>query len=261
MMDPSNGTPSFSKIKQPGVVEMIVDRFERGLLAGEIRAGQRLPSEAELAHQLGVGRGAVREAMKMLAALGVVEIQQGDGTYVASQPTPTLLSPLIFSLILDGSAGTNLLELRYLVQAGYCQLAARKATDADWDQMEAANAAWETYARTPDPDVSELARLDLAFHFAILDATHNDLVIRLGRVVEELFFASIRSTLSDRMGLDWGIGGHRQILAGMRTGDPELIYRAVVASLAFWERRWKTQQEHKTHGNAHLTFDSQNPSR
>jgi GntR family transcriptional repressor for pyruvate dehydrogenase complex len=215
------------------VVEDVVENFKQALIRRELRAGQRLPSEAELAQQFEVGRGTIREAMKMLQALGVVHIQQGDGTYLVDKPSPALLSPLVFAIMLEASMGKELFELRSLIQMGYCQLAAQNATPEDLSNIEKAAEACESYARQAERDFDRLTRLDLDFHFSILDATHNLLVIRIGHTVEELFFASIRTALSAE-DLEFFIAKHRSVLRAIRDGDPGAIHQAVVGSLAHW---------------------------
>jgi GntR family transcriptional repressor for pyruvate dehydrogenase complex len=238
---------SFRAINRASVVERIIQTFEHALVQGELNPGQRLPSESELTEQLGVGRTALREAMKMLEALGVVRIQQGDGTYIADSPSPTLLNPLIFAILLEAETGIEFLELRLLVQAGYCQLAARKASTEDWEQIEEAAQAWEACARQPDRDVDRLTQLDLDFHFAILEATHNPLVIRIGRTIEELFLTWIHTTLSKIEGLEWGIEGHRNILQALREGDCGTIYKVVAESLTYWGKEVAADLESANH--------------
>ena len=94
-------TTPFQTLTRPKAVEDIVETFKQAIIHGDLQPGQRLPSEAELSQQLGVGRGTVREAMKMLEALGVVNIKRGDGTYITDKPSPTLLSPLMFAIMLE----------------------------------------------------------------------------------------------------------------------------------------------------------------
>jgi GntR family transcriptional repressor for pyruvate dehydrogenase complex len=224
----------FHTINRPSMVEAIIQSFEHALVHGDLTPGQRLPSESELMQTLGVGRTALREAMKKLEALGVVRIQQGDGTYLADKPSPSQLNPLVFALLLESKTGNELLELRLMVQAGYCQLAAQKASSEDWERIEEAAAAWECYGGEPGRDIDRLTDLDLAFHFAILEATHNPLVIRIGRTVEELFIASIKATVSKAAGLQWGIGGHRRLIGALRSGEPDAIRKAVAQGLAYW---------------------------
>jgi len=226
----------FQAVGRPSVVGQIIDSFKEAIIRGDLRPGQRLPPEAELAHQFGVGRSAIRETMKVLEALGVITIQRGNGTYMAENPAATSLSPLVFAILLEVGMTTELLELRSLVQVGYCQLAAAKADEEDWERIEKAAQVWEAYALSSRRDIEQLTRLDLDFHFTILDATRNPLVIKIGRTVEELFFASIRNTLSEIEGLEWGVEGHRGIIRALRGGDPEEIRRVVASSLAYWGR-------------------------
>lgn len=226
--------PIFKTVKRGNAAEDILEAFKQAFIRGGLKPGQRLPSESELSEDLGVGRGTVREAMKMLDALGVVNILQGDGTYIVDKPSNKLLNPLVFTILLETNAGSELLELRSLFQVGYCQLAADKAKEEDWRSIENAATAFASCARTPKRDVEELTDLDLRFHYALLEATHNPLVIKIGRTVEEIFSASIRSTLADMEDLEWAVKSHGDVIAKMRQGDGDQISRAVAASLAFW---------------------------
>jgi GntR family transcriptional regulator, transcriptional repressor for pyruvate dehydrogenase complex len=228
----SNNT--FQSLKRSNVVEDIIESFKQSMIRGDLRPGQRLPSETELVEQLGVGRGTLREAMKKLEALGVVNIQRGDGTYIVDNPSSALLNPLEFALMLEARMGVDLVELRSLIEVGYCQLAALKATKEDWERIEAAQKAYADYANSVERDVDMHTKLDLDFHFALIDATHNPLIISVAQTVEKIFFASIRSTLTKTAGWEYGIEAHQSVVQAMRSGNPEDIRRAVVDSLSYW---------------------------
>lgn len=228
----------FRSIRQSSVVDQIIDHFKTALINGELKAGQRLPSEGELCDQFGVGRSAIREAMKVLKALGVVTIQQGAGTYIVDEPSPVMLNPLVFAIMLEADVSGKLVELRRMIEIGYCELAAHHATDADWARIEAAEDALEDFASRDERDPEKLARLDLAFHNAILEASHNALVIRIGHAVEELYFASIRNTYRYVEGNPMrAIKYHRAIMAAIRAGDLVQIQAAVDDSLEFWKEQ------------------------
>ena len=137
----------FQSIHQPSVVEQIIETFKEYILRGELRPGQRLPSELELTQQLGVGRSAVREAMKVLEALGVVNIRQGDGTYIADKPSPKLLNPLMFAIMLEAGMAIEFYELRLSTQIGYCELAAQKANENDWVKLKQPQKSWKTSSK------------------------------------------------------------------------------------------------------------------
>lgn len=228
----------FRSIRQSSVVDQIIEHFKQALINGELKAGQRLPSESELCDQFGVGRSAIREAMKILKALGVVTIQQGAGTTIVHEPSPVMLNPLVFAILLEAGVSDKLVELRRVIEIGYCELAAYHATDADWARIEAAEEALEAFAVREERDPEMLARLDLAFHGAILEASHNPLVIRIGHAVEELYFASIRNTYRYVEGNpSRAIKFHRAIMAAIRASDVAQIQAAVDDSLELWKEQ------------------------
>jgi len=225
---------SFDLINTRSVVDQIIENVKQALIRGDLHPGQRLPSEPELAQQLGVGRSAVREAMKVMEALGVVNIVRGSGTYITDSPSQQMISPLVFALILETGMTVEFFELRVSTQIGYCDLAARNATDEDWKQIEAAAQALEDYARQPKIDSELLTQLDLDFHYTILEATHNPLVIKIGRAVEEMFFTSIHNTLVAFNQPDWAIESHRGIIRAIRSKDLTEIRAAIDYSLLHW---------------------------
>ncbi len=226
------GSP-FHNLKRNNAVEEIIDNFKEALIERSLQPGQRLPSETELVEQFGVGRGTIREAMKMLRALGVVKIQQGDGTYIADQPSADLLNPLIFALLSNMGSGTELVELRALIEIGSYQIAAKRATEADWADILDKEQAYIKYARTSPLDYDQLTRLDLDLHTSLIDASHNQLIIKIGHTVEEMFFASIRSTLENAPTLEPIIDGHREIVEAVQSGDPHTIDLATRKHLTF----------------------------
>lgn len=225
---------AFKSINRPSVVEEIFEAFKQKLIIGELLPGDKLPSETQLIEQLGVGRTALREAMKMLSALGVVDVRQGDGSYIVDEPFSASLNPLVFALLLEVGMNQDLLELRTLLEVGYCQLAAEKATPEDISRIENAAEKFEKLINSPEKDIELLTKADLEFHYKIMDATKNPLVIRISRTVEEIFFSSIRNTISKIEGQQWGVEGHRNILEAIKNNNPSRIKETVIISLERW---------------------------
>jgi GntR family transcriptional regulator, transcriptional repressor for pyruvate dehydrogenase complex len=224
---------SRSRTKRPSVVDEIVDAFRQDLLSGKMQPGDRLPAEPELAERFQVGRGTVREAVKVLQALGVVKVIRGDGTRIVTEPPAALIDPLVFAMLLGTRLGSDLIELRALIEVGYCQLAAQKMTPSDMASIEAAQAAYERYAAEPARDLDRQTELDLVFHDAVMEATHNELIVRVAKTIERLYHTSIRRTMSPA-GLDWGVKAHRNIISALRENNPERIRTTVIESLGFW---------------------------
>lgn len=235
----------FQSIQQRSVVDTIIETFKQALINGDLKPGQKLPSEAELGQQFEVGRSAIREAMKILQALGVVRIQQGNGTYIMDKPSPMMLSPLVFAVMLESGMSHELVDLRRIIEVGYCELAAQNATAADWETIEAAAQAHAAYANQPSPDVEKLVLLDMEFHQSILEASHNVLVIRLGLAIEELFFASMKNTyITVADNLEKSVRFHRKIIDAIRANDSALIHQAIENSLIHWREEVKKLGTH-----------------
>jgi len=229
-------TPSFKTIKRPSVVEEIIDIFKNKLINGEIKPGEKLPPESQLMAQLGIGRTALRESMKMLSALGVIEVRQGDGTYVVEGASSKSLDPMVFAILLESGMSRELLELRTLLEIGYCQLAAEKANPNELAYIEEAANEFENKITDKDLNPDELTRADLEFHFRIIEVTRNPFIIRISRAVEELFFSSIRNTISKMEGQRWGVEGHRNIFNAIKANDAIWIKEAVIISLDRWSK-------------------------
>lgn len=233
----------FKTIRRPSVVEEIIDIFKEKLINGELKPGDKLPSETQLMDQMGVGRTALREAIKMLSALGVIEVRQGDGSYIVEGASSAAMNPLVFAILLEAGMNLELLELRTLLEVGYCQLAAQKAGPEDIQKIKNAASYFEGKIQSADEHIDELTRADLAFHFSIMNATHNPLVIRISRAVEELFFGSIQKTISQIEGRQWGIEGHRKIIEAIESKDPNRIRETVEMSLERWSNGLEENEE------------------
>ncbi len=86
-------------IESETVVKLVIDRITSAIISGQYKIGEKLPSEYELIEELQVSRNSLREAMKILSAMGVVDIKRGDGTYICSQINPNMFDSVIYSLI------------------------------------------------------------------------------------------------------------------------------------------------------------------
>ena len=250
----SDGVSSeqFQTLRRGSLVEQIIESFKREIVSGQLRPGDKVPSESELAARFGVSRGAVREAMKTLQAIGVVTIERGSGTHIVERPTEALLNPLVFAVLLESTTPTELVELREMLEVGYCLLAAQRITDEDWAALETAQLRFEEYVTQPDADGANLASLDLEFHYRLLDATHNPMVRKIGRAVEELYHNTIQATNRTDRGRGTGIAGHRSIMQAIRDGDPETIRLTVRSSLVFWATEIEREGSHPARSVAEI---------
>ncbi|MEV4689395.1 FadR/GntR family transcriptional regulator [Microbacterium sp. LWH3-1.2] len=199
-----------------GIKAMIVD--------GSLSAGSRLPIEKELAAALGVSRGPLREGVRALVILGVLETRQGDGTYVTSLDPSVLMSSLAFLADLrDPSTSGQLLQVRRFLEVESAALAATCIDESGLSELEAILDRMD--ASTADLDAMDVEAFidgDSEFHSRIAQATENPTLaafidslvgrtmrIRIGRAVRE--GGSIAATQAE----------HRAIVDQLRAGSPD----------------------------------------
>jgi GntR family transcriptional repressor for pyruvate dehydrogenase complex len=151
------------------VVSLAIARIKDALLRKALKPGDYLPSEIELTKTLGIGKSSVREAVKMLQAMGVVEVRRGHGTLVRRHPGPDYLSPLVFQLIMESGYPDDLIELRLMFEPAAAVMAMERATPEDHERIRGALERLERAVASGTPAAED----DIAFHVAILDATKN----------------------------------------------------------------------------------------
>src|SRR5215217_1779528 len=121
----------FGTVTREALPDQIAARLIDLIMERQLKAGDRLPPERELAATMGVSRSSLREALRALAMLGVAEMRQGDGTYLTALEPATLMRPVGLVLALSDSGLTELFEARKLVEPGLAKLAAERISDAD----------------------------------------------------------------------------------------------------------------------------------
>ncbi len=186
------------------------------LLAGHVKAGQQIPSERQLAAQLGVGRSAVRDAIRPLLLLGVVEARQGDGTYLR-QPESSLLPQVVeWGLLLGEHATIDLIEARTYIEVALAELAARRRSDRDLEQME-------TNLRqmaTPKVSAAEFNEADLAFHLAVAQASGNTVLFGAMANIRTLLRVWITRVTAASPSTQRSYEEHVPIFEAIRASDP-----------------------------------------
>ena len=150
------------------IVEQLTSLIAREVL----KPGERIPSEKQLCEQFGVGRTSVREALKSLSVIGILESHAGDGTFVSANRDRYLERALQWGLLLDRKAVNDLGETRLLLESHTTFLAARRATDDDLAAMERAVQGMEESVADPKRYLEH----DLQFHLRIAQATQNTIL-------------------------------------------------------------------------------------
>ena len=130
----------------------------------ELKPGDRIPPEPELAASMGVARSSVREAIKILSYLGVLESKRSEGTFVCSGFQESMIDPMIYGIILNQDSFDNLMELREMVEAGIMRLASQKYDEEDGHALEAMLEQMKEIVHSGDNEVDRFFAVDNEFH-------------------------------------------------------------------------------------------------
>lgn len=191
------------------------------LLDGTLKAGDRLVAERELAAQLGVGRPVLREALRALAMLGVVDIRPGMGTVVRRPDVSILGEFFAFALGQQSDIVADVMQARIAIEIQAARLGCARATEADHGRLRDALARIE--ATIDDPVAGGQA--DFAFHLALVQAAHSDTLLGIYQAVGDLLSRSHvlrRGLVQFSPGMrDYLIEDHRRVFAALAARDPD----------------------------------------
>lgn len=207
----------------------VVEWLGLRIVSGEFAAGSQLPNEADLAARLAVSRGGVREAIKALAAKGLVEPRPRLGTRVLSRPEWNLMDRDVIEWhghTADNSFLNDLMELRLMVEPGAARLAAERADEQQIALLDAAYAGMAAHADYLPDDEDSFVEADLAFHLTVLRASGNQLIEQLGRLLETGLHHALEATSHLPGGVKATLPLHKAMLNAIRTGKPAAAERA-----------------------------------
>ncbi len=237
------GTALFEQVeREPKLSDKVAEMMLETILSRRLEAGARLPSERELGEQFGVSRTVVREAVRALAAKGVIEVRSGSGLRVASVGPATVNESM--SLYLRGGQieFEKVHEVRSMLEVHIAGLAAERAADEDVATLAAVEAQME--AAIGDADAAAVH--DLEFHRVIARATHNDLYLVLMDSIGRSHLDIRRANLGGGHSGPATVKQHRAILAAIRDRDPVKARSAMTAHLQQVARIWRRAQGSET---------------
>ena len=217
----------FSVVSRSTLPEEVANRLLTLIKAQELRPGARLPAERNLAAMMDVSRPVVREALRALALMRVVDIRPGDGTYVTSLEPRQLIAHLDFVFSKDSVALAQLLEARRVVEAGNARLAAVRISEGE---LVAFGDLVVALAGSID-DPEEFSALDIALHEAVCAAADNFLLGQFMNIASTLGKVSREQTGGLRRVREAALDDHRRILDALRAHDPDAAERAMLEHL------------------------------
>lgn len=211
------------KLNSESVVQRVINCLTDAMINKQLRPGDKIPTEMELSESLGVGRNSIREAVKILVYLGVLEIRRAEGTFVCEGFSESMIDPMIYGIILDKSDSyENLMELREMVEAGVVQLAMSKYNDEDMKNLEEKLAVMKTEIEKGPANIKSAFEADNDFHDAVSQMGHNPLMDKINRVVRVLTHAvrleSVTYMIEQGRGMEL-YEAHEKICAMLKSRD------------------------------------------
>ncbi len=209
----SNAKVEFESIRRSKVYEEVARQIER--IIADMKPGDMLPPERELARMFGVSRGSIRDAIRKLESVGLVEPRQGSGTVVRDFSVDLLAAPLTTLLNQKRHMVVELLDVRKMIEP---PLAARAATHATAEELTELEAILERQAnrmRGGELAVEE----DSEFHYTIALAANNSVVLKVLDVLMDLLRETRERSLQVEGRLEKSFAGHQRILAALKRRD------------------------------------------
>lgn len=221
----------FKPIKTKKNYEEIVEQIKLLISEGDLKPGDKLLSEKELADQLKVSRTSVREALSALELMGLIEIKPGGGTFI-KQNKGSIIEPLALILLMERDAALELYELRQILEVEAAWLAAQRATGEDLNRIN--NALLEMKSDLEEQKLGEEA--DFKFHYAVAEATHNSLLFRLMNTIADTMRQTLRTSRQRLYTLEGMperlFREHTAIFQAIKAGEPNKARQAMYDHLA-----------------------------
>ncbi|MBF4693368.1 FadR/GntR family transcriptional regulator [Fusibacter ferrireducens] len=171
----------FQPVKTKKIYEMIIEQIQEMILSGALKTGDKLPSERILAEQFNASRASIREAIRSLEILGVVESRQGGGNFISDYKSANWIEPISLMFKLGGGNFDEILEMRTVIEVEAARLAAIRITE---DQKQ--NLIHLEQRLKAATSEEELSSLDQQFHIIVAEASHNVLIETMMRAIQAI---------------------------------------------------------------------------
>lgn len=205
------------------IAEIVLEKIEKKFLQSQLKTGDKLPSERELANLFEVSRNSVREALQILALKGVIEIRQGGGSFVLQSDAEFIREELSEKVVIrESHLIFEMLEVRRALEVEAASLAAQRATAEDLNHIRK---SLEQMAVTIDK-VEIGAQADFDFHMHIVEASHNSILIQLAQTLNQQLKKTVYTTRQHRFvnpdRYEETFTEHKEIYIAIASGDSTL---------------------------------------
>jgi GntR family transcriptional regulator, transcriptional repressor for pyruvate dehydrogenase complex len=214
-------------IKKTRIAEEVADRIRVLILDGTFPPGRPLPSERILTERFGVSRGSIRDALRMLGVIGLLETRHGQGTFPHELTVDRLVAPLASVMTYRQDLQNELLDVRRMFEPAVARVAATRGTVEDFADLQR---ILDTQRRKLKSGRSGIVE-DTAFHAAVARSTRNRVVVSIMAILNDLLVESRRLSLMQKGRPEQSIKGHEAVVAALRRRDAEGAARAMYSHI------------------------------
>ena len=226
---------NFGTLQKDSLSQKIVDRLLSLIKEKQLKPGDRLPPERELAVSMGVSRPSLREALRALSIMNIIENRQGSGTYITSLEPDRLVEHLDFIIALNDQSFLDLFQARKILEVGLVSLAAQNIREDELSALKLCLA--RTAHEIDDPEI--FLQCDLEMHQRIIDAARNQILSLFMKSINDLNIASRRRTGESRKLREQTLKDHRVILTALQAHNANLAAQAMRDHLDHVEQHLK----------------------
>jgi DNA-binding FadR family transcriptional regulator len=223
------------------IVDRVMDQIIGAIINGDLKPGDKIPTETELVDSFQVARNSVREAIKVLEAFGVLRIKRAEGTFVSDEFNRRMLDPMLYGLILRKDFGTEIHDMRQVFDTGVLHVALRKASKTAIDAIRVRLEELRLAASEPFL-LDRLLAADIAFHEAVVASVQNAMLSSVAGYIDRITIPSRVETMREIVAshkLDAFMELHERILCVLEKRDESRIVDTVKDHYQFWRQRIK----------------------
>lgn len=214
-------------IRRVNLTSQVMDSVKRYIVDNDIKAGGRLPTEKELVAELGVSRNILREALKSLEAVGLIEIRVGDGMYVRDFDYATVMDHISFAISRTKQQLKHFMHARIIVEVGALPYIIDQIEDRDIDELEEIHRRFDQVGT-----VEQAAKIDLEFHRKIISISRNPVLSEFGRFLGRFFIEALYFLGADRKIPTYD--AHAQLIKALRDRDLPRAEEITRAHILTW---------------------------
>ncbi len=230
-------------VNRESVVQQVINKITDSIMTGELKPGDKLPTELELIETFGVSRNSLRSALQTLRAYGVIEVRRPEGTFVCDGVSPQVLNPMLYSILLRKSeAAKDVVELRQVIDFGVSKFIVQQGLNSeDQEKLEKKYYELVEAIMTEKYDINQIACLDMEFHSLMAQATNNSMLVMLNEfllnITSESRYRTIKKIYSEN-DREYLVKAHRVHLDALEQKEGSNLDDALNFSYYYWKNSY-----------------------